>query len=122
LRQRYITYINLVVKEVVVVPIYEYRCKKCGEVFEAFQKINDSPLTACKFCRGKVEQLISHSSFQLKGSGWYLTDYAKKSQPAGATTASDNSKGSEKTGAGTEAGTGVDKAGTTTPKTGKDAK
>jgi putative FmdB family regulatory protein len=65
-------------QEVYPVPIYEYQCMKCGEVFEAFQKITDEPLTQCKFCRGKVEKLISHSSFQLKGSGWYLTDYARK--------------------------------------------
>jgi putative FmdB family regulatory protein len=62
------------------VPIYEYRCKKCGEVFEAFQRITDKPLTKCRFCEGKVEQLISHSSFQFKGAGWYLTDYARKSK------------------------------------------
>jgi putative FmdB family regulatory protein len=61
------------------VPIYEYQCKKCGEIFEAFQKYDDDPLKQCKFCRGRVEKLISHSSFQLKGGGWYLTDYAKKS-------------------------------------------
>jgi len=61
------------------VPIYEYQCSKCGETFEAFQKISDNPLTRCKFCRGKVERLISQSSFQLKGSGWYLTDYSRKS-------------------------------------------
>ena len=60
-------------------PIYEYQCTKCGEVFEAFQKITDEPLTQCKFCKSKVEKLISHSSFQLKGSGWYLTDYARRS-------------------------------------------
>ena len=60
-------------------PIYEYQCTKCGEIFEAFQKITDDPLTQCKFCRGKVDKLISQSSFQLKGSGWYLTDYARKS-------------------------------------------
>jgi len=60
------------------VPIYEYQCSKCSEVFEAFQKITDGPLTECKFCQGKVEKLISQSSFQLKGTGWYLTDYAKK--------------------------------------------
>ncbi|MBM3789431.1 MAG: zinc ribbon domain-containing protein [Acidobacteria bacterium] len=60
-------------------PIYEYRCARCSEVFEAFQKITDKPLTKCKFCNGKVDQLISHSSFQLKGSGWYLSDYARKS-------------------------------------------
>jgi putative FmdB family regulatory protein len=61
------------------VPIYEYQCSKCGEVFEAFQKITDEPLSKCKFCQGKVEKLISQSSFQLKGTGWYLTDYAKRS-------------------------------------------
>jgi putative FmdB family regulatory protein len=65
--------------EVWPVPIYEYQCTKCGEVFEAFQKITDEPLTRCKFCHCKVEKLISQSSFQLKGSGWYLTDYAKRS-------------------------------------------
>jgi len=64
------------------VPIYEYQCANCGEIFEVFQKMHDAPLTECKFCKGKVEKLISHSSFQLKGSGWYLTDYAKKSQPS----------------------------------------
>ena len=60
-------------------PIYEYQCAKCGEVFEAFQKITDEPLSQCKFCKSEVEKLISHSSFQLKGSGWYLTDYARRS-------------------------------------------
>ena len=59
-------------------PIYEYQCTKCGEVFEAFQKITDEPLGQCKFCQARVEKLISHSSFQLKGSGWYLTDYARR--------------------------------------------
>ncbi len=72
-------------------PIYEYQCTKCGEVFEAFQKINDKPLSQCKFCKGPVERLISHSSFQLKGSGWYMTDYARKSQSPPSTKA-DTSK------------------------------
>lgn len=60
-------------------PIYEYKCGKCEEIFEAFQKITDAPLKKCRFCSGEVEKLISHSSFQLKGSGWYLTDYSHKS-------------------------------------------
>jgi putative FmdB family regulatory protein len=64
------------------VPIYEYQCKKCGEVFEAFQKMNDEPVSRCRFCDGNVEKLFSHTSFQLKGSGWYLTDYSRKSQPS----------------------------------------
>ena len=76
------------------VPIYEYQCSNCGEIFEAFQKISDDPLTECRFCRGRVEKLISQSSFQLKGSGWYLTDYANKSS-TGSTT--DKPKASEST-------------------------
>jgi putative FmdB family regulatory protein len=82
-------------EEVRAVPIYEYKCLQCGEVFEAFQKIDDQPLHDCKFCQGKVEKLISHTSFQLKGSGWYLTDYAKKSQPAH-TEVKDTTKTSDK--------------------------
>jgi putative FmdB family regulatory protein len=61
------------------VPIYEYQCTKCGEVFEAFQKVTDEPLSHCKVCNARVEKLISQSSFQLKGSGWYLTDYSRRS-------------------------------------------
>jgi putative FmdB family regulatory protein len=77
------------------VPIYEYRCSKCGEVFEALQKISDEPLSKCKFCGGKVERLISQSSFQLRGSGWYLTDYARKG--ASSEKSSDNAnKSTEK--------------------------
>ncbi len=82
-------------------PIYEYKCSKCGEVFEAFQKISDEPLSRCKFCGGKVEKLISHSSFQLKGAGWYLTDYAKKSQPSH-TEIKDTTKSSNTAGGGSE--------------------
>jgi putative FmdB family regulatory protein len=81
--------------EVVHVPIYEYQCTKCGEVFEAFQKITDEPLTRCKFCQEKVEKLISQSSFQLKGSGWYLTDYARGSS-SGSTEKPKTSEGSQK--------------------------
>jgi putative FmdB family regulatory protein len=80
--------------EVLHVPIYEYQCSKCGEIFEAFQKITDEPLTECRFCRGKVEKLISQSSFQLKGSGWYLTDYANKNS---AGTANDKPKAAKET-------------------------
>ena len=62
-------------------PIYEYRCLKCNQEFEAMQKFSDSPLKACPSCGGAVKKLVSRSSFQLKGSGWYLTDYAKKHTP-----------------------------------------
>jgi putative FmdB family regulatory protein len=58
-------------------PIYEYECKKCGRITEALQGFNDPPLKKCKHCKGKLEKLISLSSFQLQGTGWYSTDYAK---------------------------------------------
>ena len=60
-------------------PIYEYQCDKCGEHFEVVQKFDDAPLKKCTSCGGKLQKLISQSSFHLKGSGWYATDYAKKS-------------------------------------------
>jgi putative FmdB family regulatory protein len=68
-------------KEGASMPIYEYKCLKCRGEFEAMQKISDSPMKRCSFCNGPVKRLISRSSFQLKGSGWYLTDYAKKGSP-----------------------------------------
>ena len=59
-------------------PIYEYQCEKCGGIQEALQKISDKPLTKCAHCSGKLHKLISHSAFHLKGTGWYVTDYAGK--------------------------------------------
>jgi putative FmdB family regulatory protein len=59
-------------------PIYEYKCKKCGSEFEVFQKISDADVKSCKSCRGPVHKLVSLSSFQLQGSGWYVTDYGGK--------------------------------------------
>jgi putative FmdB family regulatory protein len=61
-------------------PIYEYECSKCGRINEVFQKFSDKPLARCKHCSGKLQKLISHSSFHLKGTGWYITDYAGKSE------------------------------------------
>ena len=58
-------------------PIYEYECKKCGRITEALQGFNDPPLKKCEHCKGKLEKLISLSSFQLTGTGWYSTDYVK---------------------------------------------
>ncbi|MCX8023125.1 MAG: zinc ribbon domain-containing protein [Syntrophorhabdaceae bacterium] len=58
-------------------PIYEYRCSNCGKHFEIFQKITDAPLTECKVCSGTLTKLISSCSFQLKGTGWYMTDYKR---------------------------------------------
>ena len=60
-------------------PIYEYECTQCGRIEEAWQKFSDRPLTTCKYCSGRLHKLISQSSFHLKGTGWYATDYANKS-------------------------------------------
>lgn len=60
-------------------PIYEYVCEKCGSHIEVMQKVGDAPLKRCEKCRGKLEKIISRTSFQLKGSGWYMTDYSKSS-------------------------------------------
>ncbi len=69
-------------------PIYEYKCNKCG-VFEVMQGIKEASLRKCPTCEGKVERQISRGSFILKGSGWYATDYAKKPAPS---ESSDSSK------------------------------
>jgi putative FmdB family regulatory protein len=64
-------------------PIYEYRCRKCEEHLEVVQRFSDRPLSKCKSCGGPLTKLISQSSFHLKGSGWYVTDYARKGAEAG---------------------------------------
>ena len=63
-------------------PIYEYKCKKCGKEFELFQGVAAPAAKSCKFCRGPVHKMMSLSSFHLKGSGWYATDYGGKKAPA----------------------------------------
>ncbi len=64
-------------------PIYEYVCSSCGQELEAWQKISEKPKKVCPNCHAhKLERLISNTSFQLKGSGWYVTDYAKKGASA----------------------------------------
>ena len=59
-------------------PLYEYECKKCGHRFEKIQKFSDRMVKKCPECGGQVEQMISAPAVQFKGSGWYVTDYAKK--------------------------------------------
>jgi len=63
-------------------PIYEYKCQKCGEEFEVFQGVADRAVKSCKRCKGSVQKLMSLSSFHLKGNGWYATDYGGKKAPA----------------------------------------
>lgn len=88
-------------------PIYEYECTKCHHISEAWQNFSDPPLTKCEKCKGKVKKLISHSAFHLKGTGWYVTDYAKKNSTSDTKnkdaspkkeTSSKETKSSEKSG------------------------
>ena len=63
-------------------PTYDYRCQKCKKTFEYSQSMNDKPLTRCVYCKGKVERLIgAGAGFIFKGSGFYETDYKRKSDP-----------------------------------------
>lgn len=62
-------------------PMYEYQCKKCNEVTEAIQSFSDSPLKKCPLCGGKANKIMSRNTFHLKGSGWYVTDYADNKKP-----------------------------------------
>lgn len=64
-------------------PIYEYRCESCGKEFEEWQKFSDAPVDKCHECGGKARRLISMSTFVLKGTGWYVTDYGKKDTGGG---------------------------------------
>jgi putative FmdB family regulatory protein len=74
------------------VPIYEYKCEGCGETFEVIQKFADEPVTVHEKCGGHVHRLMSAPSFQFKGSGWYVTDYAKGSGSSPAHTESGKSE------------------------------
>lgn len=58
-------------------PLYEYQCEQCGEQFEVMQKFSDEPLTTHERCGGRVHRLLSAPALQFKGSGWYVTDYAR---------------------------------------------
>lgn len=77
-------------------PLYEYQCAKCGAVFEVRQKFSDAPLTQHEGCGGPVDKLLSAPAFQLKGSGWYVTDYAGGGSKGGAIRSeSGQAKGTE---------------------------
>ena len=83
-------------------PIYEYECHNCGKVFEVFQRITEEPLAKCRFCDGEVHRLISQCSFQLKGTGWYVTDYKHGGVTAPGNGGKANGGKEEKTEAKTE--------------------
>ena len=69
-------------------PIYEYKCRDCGLLFERLQKVSDPPVQECERCSGPVDKVVSQTAFQFKGTGWYVTDYAKKGSSPSEKTAS----------------------------------
>jgi len=77
-------------------PLYEYQCDACGHRFERIQKFSDPPASECPKCGGVVKKLISSPAFQFKGSGWYATDYAKKSEGSGKSDKGDAASGESK--------------------------
>ena len=95
-------------------PLYEYKCDKCGAVFEKMQKFSDEPLRVHDQCGGMVERLISAPALQFKGSGWYVTDYAGKTGNGSAKTES-GSKPASDSGSKTESKTGESKTAESKP-------
>ena len=77
-------------------PLYEYECKKCHHRFERIQKFSDPHVKKCPKCGGPIEQVISAPAVQFKGSGWYVTDYAKKSSTGSASSSSNGDSASSK--------------------------
>lgn len=74
-------------------PIYEYRCQDCQQIFEEWQKHFEDDQASCPVCNGNAQRLISHTSFILKGSGWYVTDYARGKSSDSAANAKGNGEG-----------------------------
>ena len=78
-------------------PVYEYECQKCGAHFDEIQKFSDPPVKKHPGCGGKVKKMLSAPAFQFKGSGWYITDYARKdSASSESKKASDEKKAESK--------------------------
>lgn len=84
-------------------PIYEYQCAACGRITEKWQNFSEAPLTVCPDCGGNLNKIISACTFQLKGSGWYVTDYGGSRHGA---VGGDNSPGAQES-SGSETGSGV---------------
>jgi putative FmdB family regulatory protein len=102
-------------------PLYEYECDTCGHRFEVIQKFSDAPITVCPKCQGAVRKLFSSPAIQFKGSGWYITDYAKKSGTGAGSAKNEGSseKSAEKSGekSGEKSSEGSSTSGDTAPKT-----
>lgn len=81
-------------------PLYEYKCDKCGERFETLQRFSDEPIKVHEKCGGPVQRLISTSALQFKGSGWYINDYAKSGSSGNGSGKAGDSKSGESTAKG----------------------
>ena len=79
-------------------PLYEYECTACGNRFEKIRKFSDPPLEACPKCDGAVRKLLSSPAIQFKGTGWYITDYAKKSGTGAGSDKSEKGDSADKSG------------------------
>jgi putative FmdB family regulatory protein len=86
-------------------PLYEYQCEACGHRFEVIQKFSDAPLTQCPTCAGPVAKLLSSPAIQFKGSGWYITDYARSGSSGGNVAQGKNESGGSSASPATETGT-----------------
>jgi putative FmdB family regulatory protein len=83
-------------------PLYEYQCDQCAHRFEVIQKYSDAPIDVCPKCGGPVKKLLSSPAIQFKGTGWYITDYARSGKSDGGSTASSETKSETKTETKTE--------------------
>lgn len=83
-------------------PLYEYRCLKCGHQFEKIQSFSAPDEKECPVCKGELERLISAPAFQFKGAGWYVNDYASKSNTSSAAKAAESSSDGKSAAVSTE--------------------
>ena len=74
-------------------PLYEYACTQCGQHVEKIQKFSDPPLIKCEKCGGRLKKVLSSPAIQFKGSGWYVTDYARKSSTLPSSSSTDSGNG-----------------------------
>ena len=102
-------------------PLYEYQCEACGNRFERIQKFSDPHVDVCPSCGGKVQKLVSSPAIQFKGSGWYITDYAKKSSTEATTSSNSSSNKSSDKDSSSSSGSDAPAAAPATTSTTKDS-
>jgi putative FmdB family regulatory protein len=99
-------------------PLYEYECESCHNRFERIQKFSDPPIETCPVCgKGPVKKLLSSPAIQFKGSGWYITDYAKKSAKDGGSAGASENKPETKTDTSTKSDTSTSSSSTSSSTT-----